>query len=115
MRLKEIPVAAIKVNSSDDVDLAGDEHTRTRLEQDILPAYLAGRRWYDAKGNDKPTVRIEQAIAIGGCEDAAILILSVTAPPEPPRRYQLPVRCVRGGGEPKHPLAELRAAAGAGW
>ncbi|HYG89575.1 MAG TPA: 4-alpha-glucanotransferase [Azospirillum sp.] len=64
-----------------------------RLEQDILPGYIAARRWYAAKNAGPPQVQVMDAISVGG---AQVCILRVQPPGQTAQIYLLPLVLERG-------------------
>jgi trehalose synthase-fused probable maltokinase len=68
------------------------ENPRRLLQEAILPAYLLRCRWYPAKDAGLPVVEIEDVLT---CPEpighAAMAVLLVTPPGQPPSRYVLPL------------------------
>ncbi|WP_431854414.1 malto-oligosyltrehalose trehalohydrolase [Azospirillum sp.] len=63
------------------------------LEDEVLPDYIAARRWYAAKGAGRPRVQVVDAVPLGG---AQLCILRVQPPNRPPQLYLLPLVVERG-------------------
>ena len=69
------------------------------LQDDLLPAFLAGRRWYAAKDAGTPRVRIVDALPLPLASGSAQLcLLRVEPPGREPQLYQLPLVLDRSGG-----------------
>jgi maltose alpha-D-glucosyltransferase/alpha-amylase len=65
---------------------------RSRLEDDILPAYLKGVRWFGGKARKLQRVKIVEIIPLDKEESAARLLLLETSYTEgPPDTYLLPI------------------------
>jgi maltose alpha-D-glucosyltransferase / alpha-amylase len=68
---------------------------RSTLERDILPAYLANRRWYAAAGQSPESVTVVRADELPQ-DGAPVLLTEVEAQTEHgPQRYQLPLGFIR--------------------
>ncbi len=68
------------------------------LQDDLLPAFLTGRRWYAAKDAGTPRVRIVDALPLPLASGAAQLcLLRVEPPGREPQLYQLPLVLDRSG------------------
>jgi maltose alpha-D-glucosyltransferase/alpha-amylase len=66
-------------------------HSRTAFEHDVLPAFLAGRRWFADKSTSCPTARLQTLIDLGtGCPGMALGLVDVTGMRET-ARYILPL------------------------
>ncbi len=67
-------------------------NARQRLEEEILPAYLPGCRWFGRKAKAIRKVSIVESIPIGEKPDLSfILFLEVRYTESPPEFYQLPL------------------------
>ncbi|HEX5007522.1 MAG TPA: maltose alpha-D-glucosyltransferase, partial [Hyphomonadaceae bacterium] len=54
-------------------------HSRTAFEHDVLPAFLAGRRWFADKGNGRPTAKLHSLVEMDkGRPGMAIGLVDVT-------------------------------------
>ena len=80
--------------------------------QRALPRYLLRQRWYGAKGEASPIVRIEHSIEVG--HDARILIIAATFE-QHAHHYFLPICPVWDVAKPANPIAELRWEQQTGW
>ncbi|WP_448206339.1 malto-oligosyltrehalose trehalohydrolase [Azospirillum sp. sgz302134] len=68
------------------------------LQDDLLPGFLAGRRWYAAKDAGIPGVRIVDALPLPLASGSAQLcLLRVEPPGREPQLYQLPLVLDRSG------------------
>lgn len=65
-----------------------------RLEEDVLPSYIAARRWYAAKNAAPPRVKVVDAIPAGG---AQFCLLRVQPPGQAEQMYLLPLVLERDG------------------
>ena len=69
-----------------------------RLETEILPTYIAARRWYAAKDAGPPRVQIADVTPFGPVDDLTLLaILRVSAPGRGAQNYFLPLTLMRDG------------------
>ncbi len=68
--------------------------TFTRLETEILPAYLPTCRWFGGKGRTIRELRIAHAALLGGLTDARVLVIEVTFTEGAPESYVLPLSIV---------------------
>ncbi|MDQ2105231.1 putative maltokinase, partial [Azospirillum isscasi] len=77
------------------------------LQDDLLPGFLTGRRWYAAKDAGTPRVRIVDALPLPLASGSAQLcLLRVEPPGREPQLYQLPLVLDRGGkADPADPFA----------
>ncbi len=68
------------------------------LQDNLLPGFLTGRRWYAAKDAGTPSVRIVDALPLPLASGSAQLcLLRVEPPGREPQFYQLPLVLDRGG------------------
>ena len=89
-------------------------HGRSRmiLERDVLPAFVAGRRWFAERGSPSVTTRISAVVPLG-CGDGGCALALVEAKAEQePAQYLLPLsikwtRLVRASRNP-NALAAVR-------
>ena len=67
-------------------------HGRTRqvFERDVLPPFLASRRWFAHKDSNLVNARLHAAVPLGGDEGSVIAFIDVTAGDEI-ARYSLPL------------------------
>jgi maltose alpha-D-glucosyltransferase/alpha-amylase len=66
-------------------------HWRSALEHDVLPSFLAGRRWFADKGRRRPTARLQALIGLdSGRPGMALALVDATGPRET-GRYVVPV------------------------
>ncbi|HEY0833935.1 MAG TPA: malto-oligosyltrehalose trehalohydrolase [Azospirillum sp.] len=82
-----------------------DRDALSYLEEHVLPAFIAARRWYAAKDAGIPRVRIADALTLP-VEGGAVLVclLRVEPPGGAPQTYLLPLTLDRGGAaEPDDP------------
>jgi maltose alpha-D-glucosyltransferase/alpha-amylase len=49
--------------------------SRTILERDVLPAFLATRRWFPERGSTSITARIETTVPLGAAPDVALAVV----------------------------------------
>lgn len=67
-----------------------------QLESEILPTYIAARRWYGAKEAGLPRVEIADVTPFGPAEDLMLLtIVRVSAPGRAAQNYFLPLTLMR--------------------
>ncbi len=95
---------------------------RKQLLEQILPGYLAGRRWYRGKEKTLSQVEIVDAVPVGSphlC--AAIVLIRVRYTDADPEMYSLPLLCASGERaarlrqeEPQEVLARLATSEGEG-
>jgi trehalose synthase-fused probable maltokinase len=99
-------VTTIQLRDQNALNLVLDAECRRVLEQEILPGYLLNQRWYAAKGDGEPQVRVETFIPLG--PNGIVLLLAVNSDRE--ARYFLPVRAIWDNSLPeKVAMATLRA------
>jgi trehalose synthase-fused probable maltokinase len=99
-------VTTIQLRDQNALNLVLDAECRRVLEQEILPEYLLNQRWYAAKGDGEPQVRVETFIPLG--PNGIVLLLAVNSDRE--ARYFLPVRAIWDNSLPeKVAMATLRA------
>lgn len=81
------------------------------LETEVLPGWLAARRWYAAKGASHPEVRIADMLPFPGEPDAALVLVKAIAQGEVPQIYLVPLALVRkdAGDGDGAVLAEIRS------
>ena len=65
---------------------------RSVLERDVLPAYLAGRRWFAERGNLSIATRVLGSIPLGAPEDEIGLALVEAQGRQEPATYLLPIK-----------------------
>jgi 4-alpha-glucanotransferase len=80
--------------------------------QRALPGYLLRQRWYGARGDATPTIRIEHSIDAG--HNARMLIIAA-AFEQHAHQYFLPICPVWDVAKPANPIAELRWEQQTGW
>lgn len=98
-------MAIIEVKDRRGADLWAE--SLQQLERDeILPRYLLEQRWYGAKSEVAPLVRIERSIPVG--LSARMLVLAVTAEQEV-RHYFLPVCAAWDVAMPTNAIVELHS------
>jgi maltose alpha-D-glucosyltransferase/alpha-amylase len=77
--------------------VAVEGRQRARLEEEILPAYLLGMRWFGGKGRQLQRVKVSEIIALDHERNAARVLLLETAYTEgSPETYLLPVAFATG-------------------
>jgi maltose alpha-D-glucosyltransferase/alpha-amylase len=76
---------------SDGWDSLTKGRSRGTLERDVLPAFLAARRWFAEKDSALRSVRLEAAIPLSGGDPGFILVLVDTVTDRGASRYLLPV------------------------
>jgi maltose alpha-D-glucosyltransferase/alpha-amylase len=65
--------------------------SRQSLEREVLPPFLAARRWFGEKGGPLPNVTLQAAIALGGDDPGLVLALLDVAAGRGGARYALPL------------------------
>jgi maltose alpha-D-glucosyltransferase/alpha-amylase len=104
-------VTTIQLRDQSPLNLVLDAECRRVLEQEILPGYLLTQRWYAAKGDGEPQVRVETFIPLG--PNGIVLLLVVKSDRE--ARYFLPVRAIWDNSVPNEvAMATLRAQSSSG-
>ena len=84
-----------------------------QLEQGILPRYLLEQRWYGAKGDAPPVVRVDRSISVG--PGFWMLILAVTVEQQM-RHYFVPVNAIWDAPMPSNGvIARLSSESSSGW
>ena len=75
-----------------------DRDALSHLEQNVLPAFIAERRWYAAKDAGTPRVRIADAMTLPVAGGAVLVCLVRVEPPgAAAQTYLLPLTLDRGG------------------
>jgi maltose alpha-D-glucosyltransferase/alpha-amylase len=64
---------------------------RSTLEQEILPPYVAQRRWFQNKGTTLPTVRVQAALPISPTDNEIIFCVLDIEAKDTRERYALPL------------------------
>lgn len=106
-------VIIIDVKDPRGFDLSADAECLQQLERQALPSYLLDQRWYGAKSDVPPVVRVDQSIHFG--PSSWIFILAVTAQQEQ-RHYFVPVNANWDAPLPTDGvIAELRSESSRGW
>jgi maltose alpha-D-glucosyltransferase/alpha-amylase len=88
-------------------------HSRVTFEHDVLPAFIAGRRWFADKGRRRPAARCNTLISLGsGQPGMALALIDVTGPRET-ARYVMPLgvkwtRFTAPGNDLSRALAAVR-------
>ena len=74
-------------------DIVENKQIAEKLENEILPNYIAKMRWFGGKGHDLKSVHIVDyaIIPMNESDDAYILIIEVSYHDGFPEIYQLPV------------------------
>ena len=80
------------------------------LEKDLLPGYVAQRRWYGAKDQPIGSVRLLRATPMPGAEDLILAEVAIAPPGGPEATYTLPLG-VAWEGEQQGPYASNLALA----
>lgn len=94
-------------------DLSADAECLQQLERQALPSYLLDQRWYGAKSDVPPIIRVDRSIHFG--PSSWILILAVTVQQEQ-RHYFVPVSAGWDAVSPTdRVIAELRSESSSGW
>ena len=93
MEERRLPEMAVKTNWT--AVLEGRQ--RTRLEDDVLPAYLRSVRWFGGKARHLQRVKIIEVIAMDREESAArVLLLEASYTEGTPETYLLPLAFATG-------------------
>jgi trehalose synthase-fused probable maltokinase len=83
------------------------------LEREILPRYLAERRWYGAKDAGLPAVSFERVVPVGGLDSRFLVCtLRVDPPGQAGARYFLPLAFVGGEAASEVPVIARVSSAG---
>ncbi len=72
-----LPEFATLVVRNELADLMTDTFARATLERDILPGYLAKRRWFGAKGETLHSARLAYAVALRSGRDNNVLFSEI--------------------------------------
>lgn len=71
-------------------------NAREYLERDILPEYLAGRRWFRSKSKKIRSVNLTENLKVPGCPSARIFFASVAYTSGATETYVMPVAFAAG-------------------
>jgi maltose alpha-D-glucosyltransferase/alpha-amylase len=91
-----------------------DRHNRPQFEGDILPAFLAGQRWFAGKDHKIGRVTVLGRAELAGAGDGWLLVLlDLEFGDAPPQRYFLPLGIVwesepAEGGAPPYKICDVR-------
>jgi trehalose synthase-fused probable maltokinase len=105
------------------IDLKGDRlangrdllpEVKTRLEEELLPNYLLGQRWFGEKGGPRPVVTITDVISTDARAGPVLFFVEVAGPR--PQTYFLPVGITCSLGSPDTPyICEIRLSSDQGY
>ena len=81
------------------------------MEQDVLPQYVAMRRWFDLKNQDVEEVRLTNAVDIGDAKGESVLTAVEIKTPAETSHWLLPLGITWEDEQPSLPLANRLAMA----